>query len=81
MWEFGIFFPFWYFVPRKIWQPWCPFSSLLYLLLFPIHNVAEIRDKNSFIKAEAEGIFSEEDFSYILFTFIKLPSDDANLTS
>jgi hypothetical protein len=22
MWEFGIFFPFWYFVPRKIWQPW-----------------------------------------------------------
>jgi hypothetical protein len=19
---FGIFFPFWYFVPRKIWQPW-----------------------------------------------------------
>jgi hypothetical protein len=20
--KFGIFFPFWYFVPRKIWQPW-----------------------------------------------------------
>jgi hypothetical protein len=20
-WLFGIFFPFWYFVPRKIWQP------------------------------------------------------------
>jgi hypothetical protein len=20
-WYFGIFFPFWYFVPRKIWQP------------------------------------------------------------
>jgi hypothetical protein len=19
---FGIFFPFWYVVPRKIWQPW-----------------------------------------------------------
>jgi hypothetical protein len=22
-WPFGIFFPFWYVVPRKIWQPWC----------------------------------------------------------
>jgi ABC-type spermidine/putrescine transport system permease subunit II len=29
LWPFGIFcghlvyfFPFWYFVPRKIWQPW-----------------------------------------------------------
>jgi hypothetical protein len=21
LWYFGIFFPFWYFVPRKIWQP------------------------------------------------------------
>jgi hypothetical protein len=21
LWLFGIFFPFWYFVPRKIWQP------------------------------------------------------------
>jgi hypothetical protein len=20
-WYFGIFFPFWYFAPRKIWQP------------------------------------------------------------
>jgi hypothetical protein len=20
--HFGIFFPFWYVVPRKIWQPW-----------------------------------------------------------
>jgi hypothetical protein len=23
LWSFGTFFPFWYFVPRKIWQP-CP---------------------------------------------------------
>jgi hypothetical protein len=22
LWLFGIFFPFWYVVPRKIWQPW-----------------------------------------------------------
>jgi hypothetical protein len=22
LWLFGIFFPFWYFVARKIWQPW-----------------------------------------------------------
>jgi hypothetical protein len=21
--SFGIFFPFWCVVPRKIWQPWC----------------------------------------------------------
>jgi hypothetical protein len=21
-WSFGIFFPFWCVVPRKIWQPW-----------------------------------------------------------
>jgi hypothetical protein len=21
LWSFGIFYPFWYFVPRKIWQP------------------------------------------------------------
>jgi hypothetical protein len=21
-WSFGIFFPFWYIVERKIWQPW-----------------------------------------------------------
>jgi hypothetical protein len=21
-WSFGIFFPFWYAAPRKIWQPW-----------------------------------------------------------
>jgi hypothetical protein len=21
LWPFGIFFPFWYVVPRKIWQP------------------------------------------------------------
>jgi hypothetical protein len=28
---FGIFFPFWYVVPRKIWQPW--FRSLHELLI------------------------------------------------
>jgi hypothetical protein len=22
LWLFGIIFPFWYVVPRKIWQPW-----------------------------------------------------------
>jgi hypothetical protein len=22
LWSFGIFLPFWYVVPRKIWQPW-----------------------------------------------------------
>jgi hypothetical protein len=22
LWSFGIFSPFWYIVPRKIWQPW-----------------------------------------------------------
>jgi membrane protease YdiL (CAAX protease family) len=22
LWLFGLFFPFWYVVPRKIWQPW-----------------------------------------------------------
>jgi hypothetical protein len=22
LWSFGIFFPFWFVVPRKIWQPW-----------------------------------------------------------
>jgi hypothetical protein len=22
LWSFGIFFPLWYVVPRKIWQPW-----------------------------------------------------------
>jgi hypothetical protein len=29
LWSFGIFFPFWYVVPRKIWQPCFPlrFSS------------------------------------------------------
>jgi hypothetical protein len=21
LWQFGIFFPFWYDTPRKIWQP------------------------------------------------------------
>jgi hypothetical protein len=33
LWTFGIvrgnlvyFFPFWYFVPRKIWQPWSAFG-------------------------------------------------------
>jgi hypothetical protein len=24
---FGIFFPFWYVVPRKIWQPWWQLAS------------------------------------------------------
>jgi hypothetical protein len=30
LWLFGVFFPFWYVVPRKIWQPWrsaCPFAA------------------------------------------------------
>jgi hypothetical protein len=22
LWSFGIFFPLWYVVTRKIWQPW-----------------------------------------------------------
>jgi hypothetical protein len=22
LWIFGLFFPFWYVAPRKIWQPW-----------------------------------------------------------
>jgi hypothetical protein len=26
LWSFGIFSPFWYAVPRKIWQPWCCFK-------------------------------------------------------
>jgi hypothetical protein len=43
LWPFGIFCdhveyfsPFWYFVPRKIWQPWMPsprWSQLLILLV------------------------------------------------
>jgi hypothetical protein len=27
LWSFGIFSPFWYFVPRKIWQPRFPHRS------------------------------------------------------
>jgi hypothetical protein len=26
---FGIFFPFWFVVPRKIWQPWSPDAGSL----------------------------------------------------
>jgi hypothetical protein len=22
LWSFGIYLPFWYVAPRKIWQPW-----------------------------------------------------------
>jgi hypothetical protein len=29
--QFGIFFPFWFYVERKIWQP-CPHSCLFLLL-------------------------------------------------
>jgi hypothetical protein len=40
LWTFGIvcgnveyFSPFWYFVPRKIWQPWfARFRKLIFLL-------------------------------------------------
>jgi hypothetical protein len=28
LWSFGIFLPFWYVVPRKIWQPCSPHSRL-----------------------------------------------------
>jgi hypothetical protein len=40
LWAFGVvhgnlvyFLPFWYFVPRKIWQPWCRLleSPIMYL--------------------------------------------------
>jgi hypothetical protein len=34
LWSFGIFFTFWYVLPRKIWQPWleektslCPLAT------------------------------------------------------
>jgi hypothetical protein len=27
LWSFGNFSPFWYFVPRKIWQPWWVWHS------------------------------------------------------
>jgi hypothetical protein len=27
LWLFGIFSPFWYVVPRKIWQPWSQASK------------------------------------------------------
>jgi hypothetical protein len=33
LWLFGIVFPFWYFVPRKIWQPW--FGALIDGALVP----------------------------------------------
>jgi hypothetical protein len=29
LWSFGIFFPFWFVLPRKIWQPW--YTRLFYL--------------------------------------------------
>jgi hypothetical protein len=29
LWLFGIFFPFWYVVPRKIWQPCCSYVQHL----------------------------------------------------
>jgi hypothetical protein len=32
--HFGIFFPFRYFVPRKIWQPWIPCLATCYVILF-----------------------------------------------
>jgi hypothetical protein len=42
LWTFGVvrgnlvyFFPFWYFVPRKIWQPWFTAG----LPDFPRHNI------------------------------------------
>jgi hypothetical protein len=25
--SFGVFFTFWYIVPRKIWQPWLPHAA------------------------------------------------------
>jgi hypothetical protein len=28
LWSFGIFFPFWYIVPRQIWQPLCRVQSV-----------------------------------------------------
>jgi hypothetical protein len=30
LWQFGIFSPFWYFGPRKIWQPWIAVQYLCY---------------------------------------------------
>jgi hypothetical protein len=32
--HFGIFFPFWYVEPRKIWQPWSEAASGLFGLHF-----------------------------------------------
>jgi hypothetical protein len=31
LWYFGIFFPFWYVAPRKIWHPWHLSADLFYL--------------------------------------------------
>jgi hypothetical protein len=29
LWQFGIFLPFWYFGPRKIWQHCLPYVGIL----------------------------------------------------
>jgi hypothetical protein len=46
--HFGIFFPFWYAVPRKIWQPW--------RVRFGGHESE--RNKNGHRKKEKKTFFS-----------------------
>jgi hypothetical protein len=41
LWSFGIFLPFWYVAPRKIWQPWSPQSHKK--LFFFSHQTKSIK--------------------------------------
>jgi hypothetical protein len=41
LWSFGIFFPFWYVVPRQIWQPWlqCCYCDKIWVKeMYPTHT-------------------------------------------
>jgi hypothetical protein len=57
LWSFGIFygifFPFWYVEPRKLWQPWFnPYQYTNGMLTWYIHNVANEKWAFSYTNAK-----------------------------
>jgi hypothetical protein len=68
--SFGIFFPFWYAAPRKIWQPWFPSTKKMFPKMTVAANKAELKALDEVAPGAADrGLESLNVNSAFLITF------------
>jgi hypothetical protein len=72
LWLFGIFFPFWYVLPRKIWQPWLSplLSKICILSRNVVHSDLRVFKERTSLHLEVLETVSKERANFKSFIYI-----------